>query len=132
MNKQEYHAQVRRKWRINNGNHISVQKLKGYKGLAWKGDRNLVCPEYRSRIGEQRELAQRIAERVPPGGQVLEVARARATYPSSLQIGKCEVTGLDISETFVKIERQNAAEAGVKIDFNHGRRHEHAIRRKPL
>ncbi len=46
-----------------------------------------------------------------------------ACWKSSIELaklGKCQVTGLDISRTFVKIERQNAVEAGVKVDFNHG------------
>ena len=95
---------------------------KGYKGPAMEG---LIATWYarntRSRIGEQRQLAQRISERVPLGGQVLEVAPGPGYLSIELaKLGTCEVTGLDISETFVKIERQNAAEAGVKIDFNHG------------
>src|SRR5258705_1908046 len=95
---------------------------KGYKGPAMEG---LIATWYaqntRSRIGEQRKLAHRIAERVPIGGRVLEVAPGPGYLSIELaRLGKCEVTGLDISETFVKIERQNAAEAGVKVDFNHG------------
>ena len=75
----------------------------------------------RSRIEEQRELAHRIADGVPAGGRVLEVAPGPGYLSIELaKLGKCEVTGLDISESFVKIERQNAAEAGVKVDFNHG------------
>ena len=103
--------------------NISGSKAqKGYKGLAMEGPiATWYARNTRSRIGEQRELAQRIAERVPPGGQVLEVAPGPGYLSIELaKLGKCEVTGLDISETFVKIERQNAAEAGVKIDFNHG------------
>jgi len=75
----------------------------------------------RSRIGEQRKLAYRIAEQVAQGGCVLEVAPGPGYLSIELaRLGKVDVTGLDISETFVKIERQNAQEAGVKIDFNHG------------
>ena len=95
---------------------------KGYKGLPMEG---LIATWYarntRSRIEEQRNLAYRIAERVPARGRVLEVAPGPGYLSIELaKLGKCEVTGLDISETFVKIERQNAAEAGVKVDFNHG------------
>jgi len=100
--------------------NANVQK--GYKGPAMEG---IIATWYarntRSRIGEQRELARRIAERVPAGGHVLEVAPGPGYLSIELaKLGKCDVTGLDISETFVKIERQNAAEAGVKVDFNHG------------
>ena len=95
---------------------------KGYKGVAMEG---LIATWYtritRSRIEEQRQLANRIAGQVPAGGSVLEVAPGPGYLSIELaKLGKHQVTGLDISETFVKIERQNAAEAGVKVDFNHG------------
>lgn len=95
---------------------------KGYKGIAMEG---MIATWYasntRSRIEEQRELAHRIAAQVPAGGSVLEVAPGPGYLSIELaKLGKCEVTGLDISETFVKIERQNAAEAGVRVNFNHG------------
>lgn len=95
---------------------------KGYKGVAMEGPiATWYAQNTRSRIEEQRELAQRIAERVPQGGSVLEVAPGPGYLSIELaKLGKCQVTGLDISETFVRIERQNAAEAGVKVEFNHG------------
>src|SRR5260370_2187336 len=95
---------------------------KGYKGIAMEGPiATWYARNTRSRIDEQRELANRIAERVPVGGRVLEVAPGPGYLSVELaKLGKCDVTGLDISETFVKIERQNAAESGVRGDFNHG------------
>ncbi len=95
---------------------------KGYKGIAMEG---MIATWYaqntRSRIEEQRALAQRIAERVAAGGRVLEVAPGPGYLSVELaKLGKCRVSGLDVSETFVKIERQNAAEAGVEVDFQHG------------
>src|ERR1700682_4589377 len=103
-------------------NTVSSKAQKGYKGIAMEG---FIATWYaqntRSRIEEQRELAYRIAERVPVGGRVLEVAPGPGYLSIELaKLGKCQVTGLDISESFVKIERQNAAAAGVKVDFNHG------------
>src|SRR6476620_5760359 len=100
----------------------SSKAPKGYKGIAMEGPiATWYARNTRSRLEEQRELAHRIAERVPAGGRVLEVAPGPGYLSIELaKLGKCEVTGLDISETFVKIERQNAAEAGVKVDFNHG------------
>src|SRR5690349_6566746 len=95
---------------------------KGYKGLPMEGAiATWYARNTRSRIEEQRQLAVRIAEQVPAGGRVLEVAPGPGYLSIELaKLGKVEVTGLDISETFVKIEQQNAAEAGVKVDFNHG------------
>lgn len=103
-------------------NTANSKVQKGYKGIAMEGIiANWYAKNTRSRIGEQRDLAIRIAELVPAGGRVLEVAPGPGYLSIELaKLGKCEVTGLDISESFVKIERQNAAAAGVKVDFNHG------------
>jgi ubiquinone/menaquinone biosynthesis C-methylase UbiE len=45
-----------------------------------------------------------------PGYLALELART----------GRCRVTGLDISETFVDIARRGAMERGVQVDFRQG------------
>src|SRR6266496_2042038 len=107
---------------INATSSKAQKSQKGYKGMAIEGPiATWYARNTRSRIEEQRELARRIAERVPVGGRVLEVAPGPGYLSIELaKLGKCQVTGLDISETFVKIERQNAAEAGVKVDFNQG------------
>ena len=103
------------------GSQVGKTK-KGYKGIAMEGPiATWYAKNTRSRIEEQHQLAVRFAELVPAGGRALEVAPGPGYLSIELaRLGKFEVTGLDISETFVKIERQNAAEAGVKVDFNHG------------
>lgn len=103
-------------------NTVSTKPQKGYKGLAMEGAiATWYARNTRSRIEEQRQLALRIAAQVPQGGRVLEVAPGPGYLSIELaKLGKVQVTGLDISETFVKIERQNAAQAGVNVDFNHG------------
>jgi ubiquinone/menaquinone biosynthesis C-methylase UbiE len=74
-----------------------------------------------ARIDEQRKLATAIAAQVPQGGHVLEVAPGPGYLSIELaKMGKRKLSGLDISETFVKIERENAAKAGVEIDFRLG------------
>jgi len=45
-----------------------------------------------------------------PGFCAIEIAKS----------GRNSVTGLDISESFVRIARQNAHKAGVAVDFRHG------------
>jgi ubiquinone/menaquinone biosynthesis C-methylase UbiE len=95
---------------------------KGYKGIAMEG---VIATWYAritwSRIGEQRALAERISASVPQGGRVLEVAPGPGYLSIELaKLGTCEGAGLDISRTFVEIERRNAMEAGVKVDFRHG------------
>jgi ubiquinone/menaquinone biosynthesis C-methylase UbiE len=67
---------------------------------------------------------QALAERsagMAPGPDVLEVAPGPGYLAIALaKFGRHRVTGLDISETFVQIARQNAADAGVKVDFRWG------------
>jgi ubiquinone/menaquinone biosynthesis C-methylase UbiE len=72
-------------------------------------------------LDDFKKDARRMAERVPPGGKVLEVAPGPGYFAIELaKLGKHDVTGLDISKTFVEIARSNAAEAGVKVDFRQG------------
>jgi ubiquinone/menaquinone biosynthesis C-methylase UbiE len=101
---------------------MSVKAPRGYKGVAMEG---LIATWYarttRSRIAEQRALAQRIAGIVPRGGSVLEVAPGPGYLSIELaKLGTCKGFGLDISRTFVGIEQRNAREAGVEVDFRHG------------
>ncbi|HUA84568.1 MAG TPA: class I SAM-dependent methyltransferase [Bryobacteraceae bacterium] len=66
-------------------------------------------------------LARRVAGEVPRGSRVLEVAPGPGYFAVELaKIGGYEITGLDISRTFVEIAQRNAAEAGVAIDFRQG------------
>ncbi len=107
---------------VNTANSKAPKAHKGYKGIAMEGPiATWYARNTRSRIEDQRRLAHLFAESVPVGGRVLEVAPGPGYLSIELaRLGKFRVTGLDISQTFVKIERQNAAEAGVNIDFNHG------------
>ena len=101
---------------------IGARTKKGYKGISMEG---FIATWYarttRSRIEEQRAIALDIAGRVPQGGRVLEVAPGPGYLSIELaKLGTCQGSGLDISRTFVDIEKRNAEEAGVRIDFRHG------------
>lgn len=66
-------------------------------------------------------LAQRVAERLPERARVLEVAPGPGYFAVELaRLDEFQVTGLDISRTFVEIARENARAAGVQVDFQHG------------
>ncbi|MGO8694036.1 MAG: class I SAM-dependent methyltransferase [Rectinemataceae bacterium] len=102
--------------------NAGVKSRKGYKGISMEG---FIATWYarttRSRIEEQRAIALDIAARVPQGGRVLEVAPGPGYLSIELaKLGTCKGSGLDISRTFVDIEKRNAEEAGVRIDFRHG------------
>ena len=72
-------------------------------------------------MNEYIELAQRIARQLAPGSRVLEVAPGPGYFSIELaKLGPYAVTGLDISETFVRIASAKAAEAGVQADFQLG------------
>jgi len=70
---------------------------------------------------EYVDLAQRIAQQLPQGSAVLEVAPGPGYFCIELgKRGSWSITGLDISHTMVKIAARKAAEAGVKVGFQQG------------
>jgi ubiquinone/menaquinone biosynthesis C-methylase UbiE len=72
-------------------------------------------------LKQYTELARRITAQLPPGSSVLEVAPGPGYLCIELaKLGSYDLTGLDISHTFVKIAARKAAEAGVKVDFKQG------------
>ena len=95
---------------------------KPYKGLGMEGviaRWNASCTK--KSLEEFRALARRTAERIPPQSSVLEVASGPGYFAIELaKLGNYQITGLDISETFVGIARANAAKAGVRVGFRHG------------
>jgi len=95
---------------------------KGYRGIGMEGftARWYTSLTYKM-LDDFKALARRIAVELPQGSQVLEVAPGPGYFAIELaKLGGYRVTGLDISRTFVDIARQNAAEAGVEVDFRHG------------
>jgi len=74
-----------------------------------------------SQIEAYRKEAVRLTTSLPDGARVLEVAFGPGYLAIELaRLGRFQVTGLDISHTFVKIATQNAREAGVTADFHQG------------
>jgi ubiquinone/menaquinone biosynthesis C-methylase UbiE len=95
---------------------------KGYKGLAMEGP---IATWYTKNTGRDRRrfitVARMVTGRVATGGRVLEVAPGPGFCAIEIaKAGRHSVTGLDISESFVRIARENGRQAGVAIDFRHG------------
>lgn len=101
---------------------MTATTQKGYRGFGMEGsiarwyDKNT-----RKDMDEFVALAARLRQAAPIGGEMLEVAPG----PGFLSIemakgGRFNVTGLDISKTFVELARKNAADAGIKVDFREG------------
>lgn len=95
--------------------------MKPYKGIGMNG---WIAKWYASLTGKSMREFQALARRVAdeaPGSRVLEVAPGPGYFSIELaRLGRNQVTGLDISQTFVDIARQNAAQAGVSVAFQQG------------
>jgi ubiquinone/menaquinone biosynthesis C-methylase UbiE len=72
-------------------------------------------------LPEFRAEARRIAAELEPGAVVLEIAPGPGYLAVELaKLGSFRVTGLDVSHSFVRIAKENAARAGVHIEFRQG------------
>ena len=72
-------------------------------------------------LAEFTKLARRVADQLPSGSTVLEVAPGPGYFCIELaRLGAYSITGLDISHTFVEIASKKAAEAGIQVDFRQG------------
>jgi ubiquinone/menaquinone biosynthesis C-methylase UbiE len=95
---------------------------KGYIGLAMEGP---IATWYTKNTGRDLrrfiKVAETVTHRVPSGGRVLEIAPGPGFCAIEIaKSGRYSVTGLDISRSFVRIARENAARTGVAVDFRHG------------
>jgi ubiquinone/menaquinone biosynthesis C-methylase UbiE len=73
-----------------------------------------------SQIAIVRRQAAQLTEGMP-NGAVLEVAPGPGYFAIEIaRLGRFQVTGLDISHTMVEISKENAAAAGVNIEFRLG------------
>src|SRR5579862_9213538 len=93
---------------------IMTAAVKAYKGIGMEGgmarwyDRTT-----RRQMPEFSALAGRIAQIVPGGAAVLEIAPGPGFLSIELARRGLAVSAVDISRTFVEIARRNAANAGV-------------------
>jgi ubiquinone/menaquinone biosynthesis C-methylase UbiE len=101
---------------------VRARADKGYRGVGMEGP---IARWYANSTGKDprrhEEQARQVIELLPDGGEILEVAPGPGYLSIALaNSGDFTVAGLDISDTFVEIARKNAAEAGVRVDFQHG------------
>src|SRR5262249_4276766 len=99
----------------------TMTTAKAYKGIGMEGT---IAAWYTKNTGRDSsrfvESARRIAGRIPPGSDVLEVAPGPGNLAVELAKRGYRVTGLDISNSFVTIAHDNAVKAGVSVDMRHG------------
>ncbi|GHU97847.1 methyltransferase type 11 [Spirochaetia bacterium] len=74
----------------------------------------------KSRLAEMLQIADTITGCAGDGAAILEVAPGPGYLSIELARRGYAVTGVELSEDFVDIERRNAAEAGVTVDFRQG------------
>ena len=74
----------------------------------------------KSRLTEMNEYADIISGYAEAGTKVLEIAPGPGYLAIELAKRGFSVTGVEISEDFVVIEKRNAEESGVNVDFRQG------------
>jgi ubiquinone/menaquinone biosynthesis C-methylase UbiE len=99
-----------------------ARKVKPYKGIAMEG---MIATWYAKNTtkspAEFSSLAERIAPRLRSGASVLGIAPGPGQLAIELaRLGTYRITGVDISRSFVRIAAENAARAGVEVDFRQG------------
>src|SRR5579863_3499419 len=90
-----------------------------------RGMEGMVAKWYAANTAEMMkeyvDLAHRISGQLAQGSAVLEVAPGPGYFCIELaKRGPYNITGLDLSHTFVKMAAKKAAESGVKVDFQQG------------
>jgi ubiquinone/menaquinone biosynthesis C-methylase UbiE len=98
-----------------------TKSQKPYKGLAMEGPIARWYAKNTSRDkGRFESAARAVAERVPPGSRVLELAPGPGYLAVEIAQSGRQVSALDISKSFVKMVGENANKAGVTVDVRHG------------
>jgi ubiquinone/menaquinone biosynthesis C-methylase UbiE len=99
-----------------------MQVGKGYLGLGMEGRIASWYARNTARdMPEFAALAQRVSAALPAGSRILEVAPGPGYLAVEIaRRGAYQITGLDISHTFVEIADRNARQARLDIDFRQG------------
>jgi ubiquinone/menaquinone biosynthesis C-methylase UbiE len=97
-------------------------QTKGFKRFGMEGRvAKWYAKNTRKDLDEFKALAKRMSADLGAGASVLEVAPGPGYFSIELaKLGSYQVTGLDISKTFVELARTNARQDNVKVDFQQG------------
>jgi ubiquinone/menaquinone biosynthesis C-methylase UbiE len=97
---------------------------KGYRGVAMEGTIARRYAKLRGsgdQLARWRQQAASWTEALPDGARILEVAPGPGYFSVELaRSGRFQVTGLDISRTFVGLAEENARNQGVGVEFRWG------------
>jgi ubiquinone/menaquinone biosynthesis C-methylase UbiE len=100
-------------------------RAKPYRGIGMEG---VIAHWYAKNtagdIEDFRRTARMLADRLPSGAQILEIAPGPGYLAIELaRLGPYRITGLDISKSFVRIAAENARRAGHDVEFRLGDAH---------
>jgi ubiquinone/menaquinone biosynthesis C-methylase UbiE len=100
----------------------AMPSKKAYKGLPMEGMLATWYAKNTAKLNADfKDCAGRIAEALPPGARVLEVAPGPGYLAVELaRLGPFRITGLDISRSFVRMASDYAARAGVEVELRLG------------
>jgi ubiquinone/menaquinone biosynthesis C-methylase UbiE len=101
---------------------MAAARPKAHKGIGMEG---FIAAWYARQtakdLDEFKGIARRIAAHIDSGARVLEIAPGPGYLAIELvKLTGCRLVGLDVSHTFVHIAAENARNAGLRIDFEHG------------
>lgn len=101
---------------------MSISATKPYRGMSMEGG---IASWYanlsRKDLGEFERLARELAKDLPENARVLEIAPGPGFLSVALaKLGPFKVTGLDISQSFVRMASEYAKREGVAARFIHG------------
>jgi ubiquinone/menaquinone biosynthesis C-methylase UbiE len=101
---------------------MHTRNQKGYKGAGMEGRvARWYARTRRQDMEDFRRQARTVAGRLHSGCNLLEVAPGPGFFAIELaKLANFKITGLDISQTFVEIAKENARNAGAQIDFRLG------------
>jgi ubiquinone/menaquinone biosynthesis C-methylase UbiE len=99
-----------------------MRVAKAYKGIALEGMLATWYARNTAKLqADFKACAQRIAARLPRRGRVLEVAPGPGYLAVELaRVGPHQITGLDISRSFVRMATDYAQQVGVEVEFRQG------------
>jgi ubiquinone/menaquinone biosynthesis C-methylase UbiE len=109
------------KFQIQTGENL-MTTTKAYKGMAMEGP---IATWYAKNtlkdLKRHKLMAAQLAGKIPAGGRVLEIAPGPGYFCIELaRLGHYQITGLDISQSFIEICRKNAEAAGIQAEFRQG------------
>jgi ubiquinone/menaquinone biosynthesis C-methylase UbiE len=101
---------------------MAMETAKPYRGLGMEGmTARWYAKNTAKSMEDYRRAAAKVAQRLAPGAHVLEVAPGPGYLAIALaRLGPYVITGLDISESFVRMADERARNEGVRIDFRKG------------